>query len=663
MIGFLLGVALITASGQELPGQWTVKQAREWGNRQQWITGCNYIPASAINQLEMWQAATFSPAAIEREFGLLGQTGMRAVRVYLHDVAYEADPGGFKSRMKTLLALAKAYEIQVIFVFFDDCWNAHCKTGEQPAPVPGVHNSGWLRSPSDDRRTLPSNARRLKTYVQDILKTFRNEKSVWMWDLFNEPGNSGYGKKSGDLLQSVFAWAREVRPKQPLTAGSAGAGGNDLDPDCLQLSDVVTFHCYGNASELENQIKFYQKFDRPIICTEWMARTNDSRILTHLPIFQKHNVSCLQWGFVSGKTNTIFPWGSAPNSPEPAVWFHDLYRNDGTPFDTAEIDLYRRLNKAKMVQASMPQRLPVVSNTQGISGLRRLADFPLRDPSICRGPDGVWYLTGTVEPFYGFNEGIQVRSSADFKEWKPLGFVWKYGSSPWHKPYFEKKMSLWAPEIHYLKGTFWLTYSMPGYGGDGATSGCGLLRSTTGKPEGPYVDMHPSARLGDEIDASLFEDTDGAVYFVWHSGKIAKLKPDMSGFDGAMRLLKTKESDTNPNHHTGLCERIFGKGSLNHVGYEGACLLKRDGVYYLIGSDMIDGRYSCMVATSKSIYGPYSARYEAIPHGGHSMFFKDEIGEYWSTYFGSDSGAPWQEKPGILPVRFGTDGKILMDFR
>jgi predicted alpha-1,2-mannosidase len=292
------------------------------------------------------------------------------------------------------------------------------------------------------------------------------------------------------------------------------------------------------------------------------------------------------------------------------------------------------------------------------SGLRKLMDTPLRDTSICQGPDGTWYLTGTVAPFWSYNEGIKLWKSMDLVNWQPLGFVWKYGDSPWHKKYLEAKKPLWAPEIHYLKGTFWLTYSIPGWDGTGKTSGCGLLRSTTGKPEGPYADVQPNERLGDEIDASLFEDDDGSVYYLWHSGKIARMKPDMSGLAEPYHWLKTATVDADPKHHSGLCAGIFGKDSFNHVGFEGAFIFKRNGRYYLSCADEFERRYSCMMASSTNIYGPYSERYEAIPHGGHNVFFKDSENQWWSAFFGSDSTAPWREQPGILPVRFDQNGRL-----
>ncbi|MBP7935975.1 MAG: family 43 glycosylhydrolase, partial [Phycisphaerae bacterium] len=219
-------------------------------------------------------------------------------------------------------------------------------------------------------------------------------------------------------------------------------------------------------------------------------------------------------------------------------------------------------------KVSAPARLPAAVRDGPLSGLRRLGDMPLRDTSVCRGPDGTWYLTGTVPPFWSYNEGIKIWKSKDMAAWEPLGMVWRYGASPWHKPYLEAKKPLWAPEIHYLKGTFWLTYSLPGWDGTAKTSGSGLLKSTGGRAEGPYVDVQAAERMGDEIDASLFEDDDGSVYFLWHSGKIARMKADMSGLAEGYHWLKTTGADPDPGHHSGLCAGIFGKDSFDHVGQE-----------------------------------------------------------------------------------------------
>jgi xylan 1,4-beta-xylosidase len=136
------------------------------------------------------------------------------------------------------------------------------------------------------------------------------------------------------------------------------------------------------------------------------------------------------------------------------------------------------------------------------------------------------------------------------------------------------------------------------------------------------------------------------------------MKPDMTGLAEPYHWLKSTVSDPNPSHHSGLCEGIFGKNSFDHIGYEGMFVFKANGLYYLSCSENFDGRYSCAIATSKNLYGPYGPRYEAIPHGGHNMFLKDEKGRWWSSYFGSDDRAPWQERPGILPVSFDSSGRL-----
>jgi len=265
--------------------------------------------------------------------------------------------------------------------------------------------------------------------------------------------------------------------------------------------------------------------------------------------------------------------------------------------------------------------------------LKPLFDFPVRDPCICLGPDGNYYLTGTTgwPTWWKTNEGIRLWRSPDLKNWTDLGLVWKIEDGTWQKKFHKDLRALWAPEIHYLKGTFWLTYCM-NYGGTG------LLRSTSGKAEGPYVDVHPQGPLTDKIDASLFADDDGKVYFVWQNGMIARLKDDMTGLAEQPRLLKPQGA--------------------NQVGFEGAFLTKKDGRYYLICADFIDGQYHAMAASAEHVYGPYGPRYLAIPHGGHNMLFSDKEGNWWSTFFGNDRDAPFRERPAILRIELDPQGRI-----
>lgn len=313
--------------------------------KDQWLVGCNFIPSTAINQLEMWQADTFDPATIARELSWAAALGMNTVRVYLHDLAWETDATGFKQRIDMFLTLAHRYRIRALFVIFDDCWNADPKPGRQPTPIPGVHNSGWLQSPGRAVVDDPSQWTRLKRYVTDLLTTFGRDERVLMWDLYNEPGQYDQESKRLPLVRAVFEWARAAKPSQPLTVGlwySRKSSFKELNDFQLATSDVITFHNYQGADDLTAEITALKKHGRPLVCTEWMARGH-SDVAACLPVFKREQVGCLNWGLVSGKTQTIWPWKSPAGAPEPAVWFHDLFRQDGTPFDPAEIQMFKNI--------------------------------------------------------------------------------------------------------------------------------------------------------------------------------------------------------------------------------------------------------------------------------------------------------------------------------
>lgn len=321
--------------------RWSAEKANAWYTELPWLVGCNFIPSTAINQLEMWQADTFDPETIDRELKWASGLGMNSVRVYLHDLAWEADAAGFKKRIEQFLEIAARHRIRPMFVFFDDCWNADPKIGPQPAPKPGIHNSGWMQSPGRDVANDPSQWARLKRYVKDIITTFGKDKRILFWDLYNEPGNEGQGIKSIPLLKKAFQWAREAGPSQPLTAG-VWSGKQELCEVPLAYSDIITFHNYENAKNLTHQIAKLKKHGRPVICTEWLRRGH-SDVATHLPIFKKDCVGCYNWGLVSGKTQTIYPWGSKSDAPEPKLWFHDVLKKDGSPFDPEEIEQFKNL--------------------------------------------------------------------------------------------------------------------------------------------------------------------------------------------------------------------------------------------------------------------------------------------------------------------------------
>jgi hypothetical protein len=325
---------------------WPASKANTWYREQAWLVGANFLPSTAINQLEMWQADTFDAATIDRELGWAEGIGMSVMRVYLHDLAWKADPSGFKKRMGEFLTIAARHRIKILFTIFDDCWNPDARVGKQPEPRPGVHNSGWVRSPSKAVHDDPSQWGYLEAYVKDVLGTFRDDRRILMWDLYNEPGNSDYNLGSLPLLKQVFAWAWSIRPSQPLTSAT-WYDNKTLSDFQLANSDVITFHNYSDVASLERELQEKTKLGRPVICSEYMARTNNSRFETHLPVLKRYGVGAVNWGLVSGKSNTIFPWGSKPGSPEPAVWFHDIFRRDGAPYDPKEVALIRELTSRR----------------------------------------------------------------------------------------------------------------------------------------------------------------------------------------------------------------------------------------------------------------------------------------------------------------------------
>ncbi len=331
----------------QIQRSWTTEKANEWYKHQYWIVGCNFIPSTAINELEMWQAETFDTATINKELSWAHNIGMNAVRVFLHYIPWQTDAKSFKERIKTYLAIAKKNKIKTIFVFFDDCWNENPRAGKQPEPKPGAHNSGWMQCPGKAMHDNPASWTKLEQYVKDVLGTFKNDAGVLMWDLYNEPGNSNYNETSFPLLKNIFQWAWQVRPSQPLTAG-IWYDNKKFNDWQLSHSDVITFHNYGKADELENEIKNLQQFNRPVICTEYMARTRGSRFETHLPVFKKYNVGAINWGLVSGKTNTIYQWDTPiPDGSEPKIWFHDIFRKNGQPYDEKETEFIKQITATK----------------------------------------------------------------------------------------------------------------------------------------------------------------------------------------------------------------------------------------------------------------------------------------------------------------------------
>jgi len=778
----ILACTVLIAAASEAPGVWDAERAWQWYRAQPWLVGFNYVPSSACNTTEFWQRGSFDPDTIDRELEWASDVGFSTCRVFVQYLVWQDDPEGLKRRFDRFLSLAARHGISVMPVLFDDCSfgdppQTEPVLGKQRDVVPGLLMPCWTPSPGLSAVVDPRRWAGLEGYVRDMVGSFGQDERLLMWDLYNEPGNSGLGNRSLPLVEAVFHWARQEMPWQPLTVGAWGAP-EEITQRQLELSDVVSFHCYGPRLAVQGALERYKALGRPVICTEWMARLLGSRWDLDLPLFRAEQVGCYNWGLVNGRTQTHYPWSSKRGAPEPDVWFHDLFHRDGEPYDAAELwsiglltgrlqgavqlprvvvpaaeagpvewrsalqtpddgwsgpgfddsawaisaapfgstepEYGRRPNTAwdspelwlrrefrlperpseglalyvhhdddaeVYLNGVLAARLPgynaayhtysirpearralrrgtnlmAVHCTQVAGGqyfdaglveapdlvtlppLKPLFDFPVRDTSICLGPDDTYYLTGTSghPTWWQTNEGIRMWRSKDLEHWQPLGLVWTFErDATWQRPVKDGCRAIWAPEVHYLKGTFWLTYCVNWPGG-----GTGILRSTTGRAEGPYADVEPNGPLTPEIDASLFQD-DGAVYFIYQNGKIARMRDDMSGLAEEPRFL--------------------GPAHALHVGFEGAALYKIDGRYHLIAAEFVGDppQYHCMSASSDHLMGPYGDRYIAVPHGGHNVLFADRDGQWWSTFFGNDALAPFVERPAMLRIEFDDAGRI-----
>jgi len=323
---------------------WSKKQANQWYEKWGWLRGANFNPSSAINQLETWQAESFDLETIDHELGWAADIGMNSMRVYLHHLAWEQDPEGFKNRMEQYLKTADGHGIATMFVFFDDCWNNTYAAGPQPEPKTGTHNSGWVQDPGQLIYDEPQLSKQLEAYVKDVMKHFANDERIVLWDVYNEPGNSGYGNRSMPLLTSIFQWGREVNPSQPLSAGVWNSSLTDLNKYQLANSDVITYHNYEDSAHHAAMIDTLKQYGKPMLCTEYMARTRNSTFADIMPMLKAHNIAAYNWGLVAGKSNTIYAWDTPiASGEEPEVWFHDIFRKDGSVYSQEEVDLIKEL--------------------------------------------------------------------------------------------------------------------------------------------------------------------------------------------------------------------------------------------------------------------------------------------------------------------------------
>ncbi|MCV7366145.1 1,4-beta-xylanase [Mycolicibacterium duvalii] len=354
------GVALAAPSSAAAQ-RWPADRAHRWYQAQGWLVGANFVTSNAVNQLEMFQPGTFDPRRIDTELHMARWLGFNTVRVFLHDQLWLQDPDGFLRRLGQFLDITARHHVKPLFVLFDSCWDPHPRLGRQRAPRPGVHNSGWVQSPGAEHLADRRYRTLMRDYVVGVVRRFRTDDRVLGWDLWNEPDNpadaySGIERPDkaelvAEVLPQVFGWARSADPSQPLTSGvwdgvwADPARRGEINAIQLDNSDVITFHSYAGPGEFEARIAELAPLGRPMMCTEYMARSLDSTVQAILPITKRQRVGAYTWGLVAGKTQTYLPWDSwqRPVTGPPGLWFHDLLQPGGKPYRPDEVRTIQKL--------------------------------------------------------------------------------------------------------------------------------------------------------------------------------------------------------------------------------------------------------------------------------------------------------------------------------
>ena len=323
-------------------------------------------------------------------------------------------------------------------------------------------------------------------------------------------------------------------------------------------------------------------------------------------------------------------------------------------------------------------------------------DMPLRDPSICRGPDGTYYLTGTVStrnlpipsdgpiqrgnaPDYYENSGIYLWKSKDLRTWESVGMVFDvksvevrgWGSQAWlanlspvpDRFRAERVYGMVAPEIHFGNGAFWIAFS-------NSRQGTGLLKSVSGKAEGPYefVDII-TAQLGDPSLLFDGQTENGQAEMFWVLD---------AGYLGRLIETPTRQPYT-PNEWGAASEqrkKVLGPGTVAleaepvllrpqpsadgfpmTVGERGALIVKAGGKYRLIATEKVcldDGRirWDTFVADAIERKGPYGPRRLLIPGGGQATVFQDQQGRWLAACAANQMEGDAQDRLVIVELNF-----------
>ncbi len=353
--------------------KWSKEKAWEWYSKLPWLRGCNFIGSDCANRRDMWQSYQSEEhlATADWELALAKETGFNTVRVIVDFDVWYQEPDSFMEIFERYMQLFHKHGQYVMVCLTAE---AEMPNGEyedfQPKPLGeqeyalGYHQG---RSPEVLERNLhhPKRYHPLESpvlrdkflqMVRSIVGKYREDERIVCWNLYNEPGIT-LGDRAMPLLKTMFEEARALGPVQPLTVelwtgyNKKGEIGTEVQKYALEQSDVISFHCYLPLPEMCRQIAYLKRYERPILCTEWLNRIQNSPVEDIFPLFQLERIGCWCWGFVVGKTQTNEPWYGmfAPylrgedSDIDLTRWMHDLYCPSLLPYDPREIKLIKEV--------------------------------------------------------------------------------------------------------------------------------------------------------------------------------------------------------------------------------------------------------------------------------------------------------------------------------
>ena len=357
---------------KNIKGKWSRDMAWEWDNSQPRIRGFNGYPSNCVNRIAFWQEYKHDEviSQIDYEFGLARETGLNSVRTLIQFEVWLYQHDSFMKNLEEYFALAAKHGIKVMLTIGNDCLVPKALYtapvfGEQP--VDWGYHSGNKRGPHAGGHVgpgyglfdEPEYAEKFLQMVDELAAKYAKDERLHIWDVWNEPGNSGRDTMSLELMEKSFEIIRSYDQIQPITSAAwkyVSPGQYRVTGKCelraLELSDIVSFHCYEQVQEVVGIIEALKEdYGRPIINSEWLNRVLYNDIHSVLPVFYIENIGTFHWGLIQGYSQTYEPvlplYSMAEKNPiyDTRKWMHDLYHFNGYPYDKTEIELFKRFAK------------------------------------------------------------------------------------------------------------------------------------------------------------------------------------------------------------------------------------------------------------------------------------------------------------------------------